>query len=158
MYIHWTPDLETGQPFIDAQHRMLLFLFRKMDVAIKTRATESTLKNIIDELKRFVRFHFASEENLMRETAYPHMANHEAQHEDLLVKLDLVAQRVLTHREFPEDMLYFLNEWLTNHIAKHDQDIARHIRAAAHRPIAEFAYFEYLATPSSSHTDFGTDV
>jgi hemerythrin-like metal-binding protein len=150
MFIHWQPAFETGQTIIDAEHRMLLFLFRKMDVAIKTGVPAATLHDIVSELGRFVRFHFTSEENLMKETAYPRLAEHAAQHEELLVKLDSVAHKVAKGSELPEDMLYFLNEWLSEHIARHDQHIARHLRQAGQRPIAEFAYGEYLTQPASS--------
>jgi hemerythrin len=37
--VHWGKELETGQPLIDAEHRLLFMLFRKLDVAIKTGET-----------------------------------------------------------------------------------------------------------------------
>lgn len=122
---------------------MLLFLFRRLDIAIKTHVPAAALADLISEVRQFVRFHFTSEENLMKETGYARLTEHTAQHEALLAQLDSVAHKVAVGSEFPEDLLYFLNEWLSEHIAKHDQDIARHLRESAARPIGEFAYAEF---------------
>jgi len=144
MYVHWDATLETGQPLIDTEHRLLVFLFKKIDVAIKTQQSESVLRDAISETRRCVEFHFTSEENLMRETNYPGIAAHQAQHAQLIVELNILTTKVLSHREFPEDLLYFLNHWLVDHIAKHDQHVAQHIHTAITRPIAERAYSEFL--------------
>lgn len=144
MFIHWDASLETDQALIDTEHRLLVFLFRKLDVAVKTGETQMTLNQIIGETKRFVEFHFTSEENLMRETNYPHLPAHQAHHMDLLAKLGVLASQVIARREFPEDLLFFLNSWLQEHIANHDQQVALHVRDAVKRPIAEHAYGEYI--------------
>ena len=155
MFIHWDASLETGQTLIDAEHRILVFLFRKLDVAVKTGQSQTTISHIINEVKRFVEFHFVSEENLMRETNYPQLLAHQSQHADLLVELGLLASKVVRHLEFPEDLLFFLNNWLLEHIASHDRHVARHICDAVVRPVAEHAYGEYLMTargPDGSRT------
>lgn len=144
MYIHWDPSFETGQPLIDAQHRMLVFLFQKLNVAVKTGESQMTTNHVIGELKRFVEFHFSSEENLMRETGYPHLPAHQVQHMELLVELGALVTKVLGGREFPEDLVYFLNKWLVEHISSHDQHVALHILDATTRPIAEHSYGEYI--------------
>lgn len=144
MFIRWDCSLETGQTLLDAEHRMLVFLFRKLDVAVKTGESQMVMNHVIGETKRFVEFHFASEENLMRETNYPHLLAHQAQHMDLLTELGVLASKVVGHREFPEDLLFFLNHWLADHIANHDQHVALHVQTAVSRPIAENAYGEYI--------------
>lgn len=151
MFIHWTASLETGQTLIDAEHRLLVFLFRKLDVAVKTGESHAAVTHVIGEVKRFVEFHFASEENLMRETNYPQLLAHQALHADLLTELGALATKVIAHREFPEDLLFFLNNWLVEHIANHDQHVALYIRDAVARPIAELIYDEYMI-PSPSRT------
>lgn len=147
MYIHWDPALDTREPLIDAEHRLLVLLFRKLDVAIKTHQPEPVLRHIIRELVRCVEFHFVSEENLMRETEYPGLAAHAELHGQLLAELGAFVKRLMAHREFPEDLLYFLNRWLMQHIAIHDQQVAAHVATSATRPVAEIAYKEYLGPP-----------
>ena len=149
MFIHWSASLETGQALIDAEHRILVFLFRKLDIAVKTGQSQIVVNQIVFEIRRFVEFHFVSEENAMRETNYPHLHEHQGQHSDLLAKLGVLASKVVARREFPEDLLFFLNSWLVEHIAQHDQRVALYICDAVARPVAEDAYGEYIASTRS---------
>lgn len=88
MYIQWKKSYETGHPLIDAEHRLLVMLFRKLDVAIKTRESETTISRIVQEVKQYVKFHFTSEENLMHETNYSGIEGHIALHAQLLMELN----------------------------------------------------------------------
>lgn len=144
MYIHWNRSLETDHPLVDAEHRLLVLLFRKLDIAIKTQQPDPVLRHIIREVVRCVEFHFVSEENLMRETGYPGLAFHAKIHGDLIDELRDYIQRITDRTEFPEDLLYFLNRWLVQHIAVHDREVVAHVSRATERPIAEIAYAEYL--------------
>jgi len=144
MYVHWDQAYETGQPLMDAEHRLLVLLFRRLDVGIKTHESDATLKHMILEVRKYVDFHFVSEENLMRETDYPGIEAHMAFHTELLLELNARAARLTTHREYPDDLLEFLSRWLVEHIANQDQDVARHVRDAVNRPVAENAYGDYL--------------
>lgn len=155
MYIHWDRQFETDHPLVDAEHRLLVLLFRKFDVAIKTQQPEPVLRHIIREVVRCVEFHFVSEENLMRETAYPGLDAHAKLHGELLAELKDYIQRITERKEFPEDLLYFLNGWLTQHIATHDRQVVAYVARARERPIAELAYAEYLgvlATPTARNS------
>ncbi|MEP7301442.1 MAG: hemerythrin family protein [Caldimonas sp.] len=149
MFVLWSASLETGQTLIDAEHRILVFLFRKLDVAVKTGQSQMAINQIISEVKRCAEFHFVSEENIMRETNYPHLLVHQGQHSDLLVKLGALATKVAARREFPEDLLFFLSSWLTEHISQYDQHAALHISDSVDRPVAEDTYGEYIVSTRS---------
>ena len=144
MFIHWDSSLETGQLLVDAEHRLLVLLFRKLDVAIKTQQPGDVLRHIVREVVRCVEFHFQSEENLMRETAYPGLQGHQALHAELLLELNAYVAKIAVRREFHEDLLSFLSLWLSQHIADHDQSVVKHVATSALRPVAEQAYAEYL--------------
>lgn len=144
MYIQWKKTYETGHPLIDAEHRLLVMLFRKLDIAIKTREPEATVLRIVQEVKRYVKFHFTSEENLMYETDYPGIEGHIAMHTHLLVDLNSMMSKLTSRQEFPEDVLSFLSDWLTKHIAHHDQLLVKYVESAVNRPVAELIYPEYL--------------
>lgn len=150
MYIHWKQTYETGQPLMDAEHRLLVMLFRKLDVAIKTQQQPATISHIVLELRKCVEFHFVSEENVMRETGYPDIDEHRAQHAKLLLNLQTMINRLASHREYPDDVLDFLIGWLTEHIACHDQQVAEHVRSAQARPVAELIYDEFLRPGAAS--------
>ena len=110
------------------------------------------VNQIILEVRRFVEFHFTSEENVMRETHYPGLLAHQALHADLLAKLGVLSARVMTQREFPEELVFFLSSWLVEHIAQEDQHVAKYVSDASVRPVAESAYGEYIVSAASATT------
>jgi hemerythrin len=149
VFIRWQKTFETGHALIDTQHRLLVFLFKRLDAAIKTGQPPARLYRIVLETRKFVEFHFVSEENLMEETGYPDLAYHRKVHTDLLLELNLLIGKVSSRREFPDDLLYFMNKWLIEHIGGHDQRVALHARDGVERPVAELFYMEYFpALPS----------
>jgi len=144
MYIHWEAALELNNDLIDTQHRLLVLLCRKLDIAIKTKASEQTLRWIMLELKKFTEFHFVSEENLMHEIGYPDVDEHALIHADLLMQLDMSLAKISHHKEFPEDLLFFLNKWLVQHVVLEDLKIAKFAQSSEKRPIGEELYEQYL--------------
>jgi len=144
MYIHWEKQLELGNDLIDTQHRMLVLLCRKLDIAIKTRQPEPTVRRVILELKKFTEFHFISEENLMHEIGYPGVDEHALIHADLLMQLDMMGAKISHHKEFPEDLLYFLNKWLMQHVVTEDLKIADLAKHSKNRPLGEDLYGQFL--------------
>lgn len=150
MYIRWEKALELGNDLVDTQHRMLVLLCRKLDIAIKSGASEQTVRRVLLELKKFTEFHFVSDENLMHEIGYPGVNDHTLIHNDLLSQLDMAIAKIAYHKEFPEDLLFFLNKWLGNHVVHEDLKIAAYARNSAKRPLGEHLYAEYLLSDKSS--------
>jgi hemerythrin len=144
MYVHWEKELELGNDLIDTQHRMMVLLCRKLDMAIKTGQPEQTISRVMNELKKFTEFHFTSEENLMHEMDYPDVHEHALMHADLLIQLEMMLAKIRLHKEFPDDLLYFLNKWLIQHVVTEDLKITEYSKIAKNRPIGEDLYGEYL--------------
>ncbi|NDU87166.1 MAG: hemerythrin family protein, partial [Ferrovum sp.] len=112
------------------------------------------LLRILLEVKKFSEFHFISEENLMHEIHYPGTEAHELIHSELLSQLEVMIGRVSKKKEFPDDLLYFLNQWILGHIAHEDQHIADYARFSQNRPVAENIYPEYLGVVTSPGPSF----
>lgn len=144
MYVHWEKELELGNNLIDTQHRIFVLLCRKLDIAIKTKQSERTVWRVMLELKKFTEFHFHSEENLMYEMNYPEVDEHALIHADLLMQMDMMLAKIGHHKEFPDDLLYFLNKWLIAHVVKDDMKISRYALHAEQRPLGEDLYSLYL--------------
>jgi hemerythrin-like metal-binding protein len=143
MFIQWSDELAIGNVLIDTQHRMLMMLCRKLDIAIKTQQSEQTIQRIMLEVKKFAEFHFISEQNLMHEIGYPDVQAHSHLHLSLLVDLQVELSKIRHRTEFPEDFLYSLNQWLVNHIKGEDVRIAEFLRTCPVRPIGDRLYGEY---------------
>jgi len=144
MFIHWDNKFETGNALIDAEHKILVMLFKKLDIALKTKLSNETVSRIVVEVKKFAEFHFISEENLMHETNYPGLRSHVAIHSNLISELNLMISRISNQKVLPEEVLRFLNDWLIIHIGEEDQRVAQHIEMSIRRPIGEDVYSDYL--------------
>lgn len=142
--VRWEKKFETGNALIDAEHKILVMLFNKLDIALKTNLPNETLSRIVVEVKKFAEFHFISEENLMYETNYSGLEIHVVQHSNLISELNLMISRISSKKALPEELLEFLNDWLVSHIGKEDQAAARHIEKSIRRPIGENLYLDYL--------------
>lgn len=146
MYIRWSDKHTLGNPLIDTQHRMLMMLARKLDIAIKTGQSHQTIQRVILEVKKFTEFHFVSEQNLMHEIGFPEVDAHSKLHTALLIDLQVELSKMGHGTEYPEDLLYTLNEWLVSHIEQEDSKIAAYVEKSALRPIGENLYREFFFT------------
>lgn len=149
MFIEWKKELELGNELIDTQHRMLMLLCRKLDIAIKTRQSEQMIQRVMLEVKKFTEFHFVSEQNLMHEIGYAEVEAHSKIHTELLIDLQVQLSKIRHKAEFPEDLLYGLNQWLSEHVLNEDLKIAEFVKTSTRRPIGENLYDQFLMHGSS---------
>ena len=82
---------------------------------------------MLDDLIAHTRAHFGMEEQLMSSSSYPFAEEHRAEHarliEDALdykAKFDASAEPSIS-------MLYFFNQWLTQHILASDRELASYL-------------------------------
>lgn len=144
MLIGWRNELEIGNEMIDTQHRMLVLLLRKLDIAIKSSLEHKIIMGILLEIRRFTEFHFLSEENLMAELRYPQLLDHEKIHSELLSQLNVFIAKVNRKQELAEDVLPMIHAWVASHVAHEDLKLAKFLGNSEFRPIAEACYGLYL--------------
>jgi hemerythrin len=122
----WTPALATGEEAIDAQHRELFRCLADLQQA----ATEGrTLYAVytLTRLKHYVRDHFAVEEALLRDCKYPKLAVHRKEHRVFQKSVDEFQVKCINADVTPE-MVVFLTDWLTQHIAGSDLDYVPYLK------------------------------
>lgn len=144
MYVHWKNEFKLGNDLIDTQHRMLMMLCRKLDIAIKMQEPEMDIQRTIVEIRKFAEFHFVSEENLMREIGYPELEQHAKIHNATLVELQVAMTKIHHRIEYPDDFLHNLNSWLIDHIQTDDSKLAKFLSESVKRPIGENLYSQFL--------------
>lgn len=116
--MNWTPDLSTGVPKLDEQHKEIFEWLAELQSAT---ADERTLFGVyvITRLKHYMREHFATEEALMKTAGYPGLAQHMAKHAEFRAKLEELQLKSIAE-DISEDTVNFLTEWLTHHIVETD--------------------------------------
>jgi len=130
----WNRNLELGIPRIDEQHREL---FHRVDLlvdAMMKREGPEALASLFDFLGSYVYDHFAAEEALMREQAYPQLAEHEAEHRRFIEDFKAL-QREYT-RDGPTALILVkmngrIAQWLVEHIARTDKALGDHVKRQA---------------------------
>ncbi len=125
----WTPDLSTGVPRLDEQHREIFQWLAELQSAT---ADERTLFGVyvITRLKHYMREHFATEEAMMRAAGYPGLVQHMAKHAEFRAKLEELQLKSIA-QDISEDTVNFLTEWLTHHIAETDMAYVPYLKRPA---------------------------
>lgn len=128
--LDWDPELETGIARFDAEHRRIFTLFNELVVARRRDEPSAGLASRLDALVAAVEEHFASEEELMAEIAYPGLAAHSEEHHDLLQRVRRFQAAVREGRQaITLPVLQYLSKWLTTHVHGADRDHARLLRS-----------------------------
>jgi len=116
--IEWTPNLSTGVPVLDEQHKAIFQWLAELETASVDQRTLFGVY-VITRLKHYMREHFAAEEAMMKAAGYPDLEQHLAEHALFRSKLEELQLKSISE-DISTDTVRFLNHWLVNHIAKSD--------------------------------------
>ena len=122
----WNVAHEVGVPELDEQHARLVELLNKLTDALRNgEAHEAALQDVV----RYTRFHFATEERLMRDQHYDGAAMHRDMHQRLLEELSGLC---LDGAGVSVSLIVrYLREWLLRHVDGADRDLAVALLTAA---------------------------
>lgn len=128
----FTPDLETGNPTIDAQHKAWFTAINNLLDACAKGKGRDTLSSTAKFLYDYTVKHFADEEKLQLESKYPDYANHKRYHEEFKRVVRDINEELA--REGPTIVMVgkvnnSLGSWFLNHIKREDTKVAAHIRS-----------------------------
>jgi hemerythrin len=122
MALRWTTALAIGVAELDAQHEELFRrLDRMLDAMLVHDRTEAV--RLLAFLRSYVRDHFATEERLMREAAYPETTSHEAEHERFRAAIADLSRTLETNGASAHLVLRLereLTTWVRDHIYSTD--------------------------------------
>jgi hemerythrin-like metal-binding protein len=129
-YFNWTVEFSVNNEFIDGQHKMIFQYANNLYDSIQTGKSKEVVDDLISKLFDYSQTHFADEEKLMRECNYTDLANHLAEHEKFIAKVnDYRSNFNLASRMTAIDIMNFLKEWLTNHVLVIDKKYAPFIKS-----------------------------
>lgn len=126
----WHEALEGGDVELDDAHRLLYEVNSAAEEAV-TRNDLRTTRWKLDELFDVTGAHFAAEERWMRESEYPAMAGHLADHAAYLAELHKLRKELGQNGLSPLFRLWFTSRftgWLRSHVKGMDQAFHRHLR------------------------------
>ena len=129
-FVEWSDALSVGVVEIDDQHKELIKMLNKLNTAIHGGWGKETRREVIDQLVEYTRVHFTTEESVMSIAGYPDVEAHKRKHHDLILKVkDYVSKYEKNPDASSYDLLFFLKQWLTEHIIKSDKALGDYLLA-----------------------------
>ena len=120
--VQWDPTFSVGHAVLDAQHRHLLHCCAQAQRLASTARgdPEGRLHHLLDELFRYTRIHFTTEESLLRCLGYPDLAAHQQEHLHYREQLADLLYAGTTGELAPETLTHLLTRWWLEHILHTD--------------------------------------
>jgi hemerythrin len=132
--VEWDEALATGVEIVDTQHRELFRVINSFHDKIGSEEDSFALAVVLDSLKNYVTYHFATEEKLLERSGCPDLAQHQGAHAAFAA--------VVSHFDTARDAadraeLYklqtFLVGWLVNHVKHEDLRLKEYFLAGSSR-------------------------
>ncbi len=118
--LEWTIEYSVGVPKIDQQHAYLFELANRLFQHMGMPDATQIIDDTITELHRYVDTHFAYEEAILKKADYEHYEEHKQMHELMRTRLDLLTQQLKQGALNRQDLVEFMESWLTEHIIMED--------------------------------------
>jgi hemerythrin-like metal-binding protein/PAS domain S-box-containing protein len=122
--IEWTDELSVGINQIDEDHKVLISLVNRCLISLNNEDQgELEIKNILDELLSYTKYHFQREELMMDVCEYPNTSKHKQVHKLLISEVERYVREFEQKKLTLEGLLEFITSWLINHIMGMDKAI-----------------------------------
>lgn len=117
--LQWTPDLETGIEAIDEQNRQLVMLINDLREARVDNDIDKVAE-LLDYIIDYTEFHFAFEEQLMKDAGYEFYLGHKRIHESFVRRVLEYYERFKKGEAIIEQLEDLFSRWLVGHIKRED--------------------------------------
>nr|WP_302597221.1 bacteriohemerythrin [uncultured Cellulosilyticum sp.] len=124
--IQWKESYRIGVDIIDEQHKKLFDLAEEAEEMLELPEHSDKFDEIVEivnELRDYVKYHFAEEEKILFEIQYSKFFKHKVAHNDFvdyIYKLDM--DEIDRHQNDKIlELLRALNDWLVEHVLVEDR-------------------------------------
>lgn len=122
MLVEWSKNLETGVPFVDADHKVLINLLNQVNDCIDQNEESTVMGSVLDALVEYTDYHFRREEKMMELSGYTGLETHITTHRVLSGQVRAVYDdyQSTPWTVDPVNVRDFLQSWLVDHIMGSD--------------------------------------
>jgi len=122
VFVSWSKDLEIGIDFVDADHKVLINLLNQINDCVDQSEESTVVGSVLDALVEYTDYHFRREEKMLEVCGYTNLIGHRDVHNVLSDQVHTIYENYHDDpwKVDPEDILTFLQSWLTDHIMGHD--------------------------------------
>ncbi len=118
----WSPACSVGHPILDEQHRRLLAVCKGLSLCGELRGSEriSRFHELLDEVAKFAREHFDTEEGILAEARYPDLDAQKKEHLEFQERFtEILCDASNGTIDIPETCK-FVSDWWQSHILTSD--------------------------------------
>jgi len=126
--IFWSDVLSVAVDEIDEDHRKLVNIFNILNHSVAEGDNSDYLAAVLEELINCTVWHFSHEERLMLKYGYEGIAEHKAEHQELINSAKNLQQKILQADKSVSDQdIEFMERWLTGHILTADMKLGSYL-------------------------------
>jgi hemerythrin len=120
--INWDDSYSVKIESIDKQHMKLVGMINEFYENIRSKSNKEIISELIKNMKEYIKFHFKSEEDLLKINRYPDYHKHKIEHERFINKVtDFETRFNNGHLILSFEITNFLKDWLKKHIQGTDK-------------------------------------
>lgn len=134
--MEWDDSYLVGVEEIDMQHKRLFSIAKEADLVLKDEYKFNKyddVKELVGKLRAYTQYHFEQEELIMFKAGYQGLKAHMKLHKGCIEEIDhLIVDSIDCDQD--ENISYILNfviDWIIEHIAKVDKNMAKIITGRA---------------------------
>ena len=121
MELEWESEFETGNEYVDLQHRFFVDLLNRVGINFRETDDAAYTEKLISELRKYADFHFTSEENIATSCNLQGVSAHHQRHLELLEEFNHHAEDLNKDLITVDQFLGFLTDWFVGHTVYEDQ-------------------------------------
>ena len=126
-FITWKEFYSVGCRELDDQHKQILEIINDLYSLLQSNEAEPVaVEGLLDRLVQYVVDHFQCEEEWMKESGYPELAEHKSHHERLSEKTLALCHRI--DADTGHELLGFLKQWWVDHICGADKQYSAYMK------------------------------
>lgn len=123
--MEWFDRLSTGNEIIDRQHRRMMQCLDDLEVAVLQKRP-LRLAYAVSQFREAVLEHLVTEEGMMRNSDYPGLEEHLAEHDLFRARMNILLQRSV-QQDLPYNMVEETAFWLIHHFLYSDKGCIAHL-------------------------------
>jgi len=127
--IRWSKEMELGIPEIDEQHKKLVDMLNEFYHELEEGHRDEAVHHFLEELEKYLQYHFEYEESLLQRINYPDTPNHKKTHE-MFKKLyrEEIEKFLKGDTKALRELVAFTLSWLYTHIMRTDKKYANFMK------------------------------
>lgn len=131
--IQWEPKYSVNVEELDVQHRSLFDILNH--VVDNYESATNDLLPVIDDLVKYLSYHFHQELMVMKNASYPNFFSHSQEHQKFTEQiLEFIKSYKTGNTKLTSEMLSFLSSWIRDHTLKVDKQYGDYLAKNVDKP------------------------